>query len=95
MTVAENGDEAEGAAPLGDDHWSKSRAGQNEEALEYYRERSKAPGVEGGGGMRNHYCFECDGVIEFRIKLNGHGFVIRNGVCVKPLDVASIVLYGR
>ena len=36
MTVAENGDEAEGAAPLGDDHWSKSRAGQNEEALEYY-----------------------------------------------------------
>ncbi|MCH2107329.1 MAG: hypothetical protein MK291_11885 [Planctomycetes bacterium] len=64
MTASENGDKAKGAAPLGEDHWSKSRAGENEEALEYYRERSKAPGVEDGGGMRNHYCFECDGVIE-------------------------------
>jgi len=64
MTASEKDDLPQGAAPLGEDHWSKSRAGENEEALEYYRERSKAPGVEDGGGMRNHYCFECDGVIE-------------------------------
>ena len=64
MTASEKDDPPQGTAPLGEDHWSKSRAGENEEALEYYRERSKAPGVEDGGGMRNHYCFECDGVIE-------------------------------
>ena len=44
-------------------HWSKSRAGTNEEALAYYRERSHAPGVEEGGGPRNFYCMHCDGVI--------------------------------
>ena len=64
MTAPEKDSTAQDAPPLGEDHWSKSRAGENEEALEYYRERSKAPGVEEGGGMRNHYCFECDGVIE-------------------------------
>jgi len=64
MTDSENDPKGEGTSPLGEDHWSKSRAGENEEALEYYRERSKAPGVAEGGGPRNHYCFECDGVIE-------------------------------
>ena len=64
MAASENEPPKEGAPPLGEDHWSKARAGENEEALQYYRERSKAPGVEEGGGPRNHYCFECDGVIE-------------------------------
>lgn len=49
---------------MGPSHWSRARAGTNEEALDYYRERSKAPGVAEGGGPRNHYCMECDGVIE-------------------------------
>ena len=61
---AENASESDHNSPLGDEHWSKSRAGENEEALEYYRGRNKAPGVAEGGGARNHYCFECDGVIE-------------------------------
>jgi len=64
MASSEKEPKGEGAPPLGEDHWSKARAGENEEALDYYRERSKAPGVEEGGGPRNHYCFECDGVIE-------------------------------
>ena len=64
MTDSEKEPKSQDTAPLGEDHWSKARAGENEEALEYYRERSKAPGVEDGGGLRNHYCFECDGVIE-------------------------------
>ncbi len=46
-----------------DQHWSRTRREMNEEALEYYRERSKAPGVAEGGGLRNVYCMECDGVI--------------------------------
>ncbi|MFN0007678.1 MAG: hypothetical protein ACKVXR_07205 [Planctomycetota bacterium] len=48
---------------MSDAHWSRARAGTNEEALEYYRERSHAPGVEEGGGPRNFYCMHCDGVI--------------------------------
>ncbi len=48
---------------MSDAHWSRARAGTNEEALEYYRERSHAPGVEAGGGARNFYCMKCDGVI--------------------------------
>ena len=44
-------------------HWSRGRSERNEEALEYYRERSQAPGVAEGGGARNFYCMECDGVI--------------------------------
>lgn len=48
---------------ISDRHWSRARQGMNEEALEYYRERSKAPGVAEGGGARNHYCLACDGVI--------------------------------
>jgi hypothetical protein len=48
---------------MGPDHWSVARKDENREALEYYRERSHAPGVESGGGPRNFYCMRCDGVI--------------------------------
>ncbi len=48
---------------MGDHHWSRARAGENQEALDYYRERSRAPGVAQGGGARNFYCMQCDGVI--------------------------------
>ncbi len=48
---------------MSDQHWSKTRGVRNAEALDYYRDRSKAPGVEGGGEARNYYCMECDGVI--------------------------------
>ena len=34
-----------------------------EEAVEYYRERSRAPGVKEGGTERNFYCMKCAGVI--------------------------------
>ena len=44
-------------------HWSKTRGERNAEAIDYYRERSNAPGVAEGGGARNFYCMECDGVI--------------------------------
>lgn len=50
---------------MSDAHWSRARAGANEEAIEYYRERSRAPGVAAGGGDRNHYCMSCDGVVPF------------------------------
>lgn len=48
---------------MGESHWSRARRGTNEEALEYYRDRSRAPGVADGGAERNYYCMECDGVI--------------------------------
>jgi hypothetical protein len=48
---------------MGPDHWSVARKDENQEALEYYRQRSHAPGVEAGGGPRNFYCMHCDGVI--------------------------------
>ena len=48
---------------MGPDHWSRSRTEKNQESLDYYRERSGAPGVREGGGLRNHYCMACDGVI--------------------------------
>ena len=48
---------------MSEQHWSKTRGIRNSEALDYYRDRSKAPGVEGGGEARNYYCMECDGVI--------------------------------
>ena len=48
---------------ISDQHWTRAREGHNQEALEYYRERSKAPGVAEGGGPRNFYCMQCDGVI--------------------------------
>lgn len=50
---------------MSDQHWSRARVGTNEEALEYYRERSKAPGVAAGGAERNFYCMKCDGVIPY------------------------------
>jgi len=59
----------EGGAPvpswgnISEHHWSRSRKGMNEEALEYYRERSRAPGVAEGGSHRNHYCMSCNGVL--------------------------------
>jgi hypothetical protein len=46
-----------------DKHWTKVRGDRNDEVLEYYRDRSKAPGVEEGGDTRNQYCMQCDGVI--------------------------------
>ena len=48
---------------MSDRHWSRAREGTNAEALDYYRERSQAPGVAEGGGARNMYCMQCDGVI--------------------------------
>jgi hypothetical protein len=48
---------------MSEHHWSRARRGANQEALDYYRERSKAPGVAEGGSERNFYCMECDGVI--------------------------------
>jgi hypothetical protein len=48
---------------IGPKHWTRARAGENAEAMDYYRERSKAPGVASGGGPRNFYCMRCDGVI--------------------------------
>jgi hypothetical protein len=48
---------------LPDDHWSKTRDARNHEALDYLRERSRAPGVESGGTSRNQYCMECGGVL--------------------------------
>ena len=48
---------------VSDEHWTRTRKGMNQEALEYLRERSHAPGVEEGGGPRNHYCMSCNGVI--------------------------------
>jgi len=49
--------------PLDEEHWSRARSEMNQEALDYYRERSKAPGVAEGGASRNHYCLECNGVL--------------------------------
>lgn len=48
---------------MGPRHWSRARDGMNREALDYLRERSRAPGVAGGGAERNHYCMSCNGVI--------------------------------
>jgi hypothetical protein len=59
---------------------SRARGERNREALEYYRERSRAPGVAEGGAERNHYCMACDGVIPF-------GFAgERCPHCDEPLD---------
>ena len=68
------GDEASGEtqrkpAPsygnMSDQHWSKTRGERNAEAIDYYRQRSRAPGVKEGGEARNFYCMECDGVIPY------------------------------
>ena len=58
-----SGPPAKSFGNMSDAHWSRTRAGMNEEALEHYRNRSRAPGVAEGGASRNHYCMECDGVI--------------------------------
>lgn len=49
--------------PMSEHHWSRSRGDRNEEALEFYREKSRAPGVAEGGSHRNQYCLSCGGVI--------------------------------
>lgn len=49
--------------PMSEHHWSKARVEHNQEAMEYLRWRSHAPGVESGGAERNHYCMHCHGVI--------------------------------
>lgn len=46
-------------------HWSKTRGERNKDAIDYYRERSQAPGVAEGGEARNFYCMACDGVVPF------------------------------
>lgn len=51
--------------PMSERHWSRARADSNREALEYYRQRSRAPGVAEGGAERNFYCMKCDGVIAY------------------------------
>jgi len=51
--------------PMSERHWSRARRDSNREALDYYRERSKAPGVAEGGAERNFYCMRCDGVIAY------------------------------
>ena len=48
---------------MSDAHWSRARRDKNAEALEYYRQRSRAPGVAEGGEARNFFCMKCDGVI--------------------------------
>ncbi len=48
---------------MSEHHWSRTRGARNAEAIEYYRRRSQAPGVEEGGAARNSYCMACDGVI--------------------------------
>jgi len=53
-------------SPQDEDQWPESRAGRNREAIEFYRERSKAPGVADGGAERNHYCMSCNGVIPLK-----------------------------
>jgi hypothetical protein len=53
---------------MSEHHWSRARARDNEEALEYYRQRSRAPGVAEGGAERNFYCMKCDGVIPFEFR---------------------------
>jgi len=46
-----------------ENHWTRTRGERNKESIDYYRERSHAPGVAEGGELRNHYCMECKGVI--------------------------------
>jgi hypothetical protein len=59
----ESGETPKSFGNMSEHHWSRARDGTNQEALDYYRERSHAPGVEEGGGPRNFYCMRCDGVI--------------------------------
>ena len=59
------GEHAKSFGNMSEQHWSRARAGENQEALDYYRRRSRAPGVAEGGAERNYYCMKCDGVIPF------------------------------
>ncbi len=65
LEQAREGKEPEGKSfgNISDAHWSRARDGANAEAMDYYRRRSRAPGVKEGGGSRNFYCMECDGVV--------------------------------
>jgi hypothetical protein len=67
---------------ISDRHWSRSRSEANREALEYYRSRSRAPGVREGGAERNFYCMACDGVIPH------DGAAAACPHCGEPLDEA-------
>lgn len=60
------GYEQEGSwGAISERHWTRTRRDANSEALEYYRQRSRAPGVREGGAERNFYCMQCDGVIPY------------------------------
>jgi methionyl-tRNA synthetase len=48
---------------IDENHWTRTRGERNKDSIDYYRERSNAPGVAEGGELRNHYCMECKGVI--------------------------------
>ena len=68
---------------MSEHHWSRARRGANQEAVDYYRERSRAPGVAEGGAERNFYCMQCDGVIPHdpRLEVCPHcGAAIEAGV---------------
>jgi hypothetical protein len=68
---------------MSEHHWSRARARENQEALEYYRRRSHAPGVAEGGAERNYYCMKCDGVIPFDFRGPGCPH------CSEPLEGAA------
>ena len=65
MGETESDPEPKSFGNISDQHWSRARKDANPEALEYLRERSRAPGVAEGGGTRNFYCMQCDGVIPY------------------------------
>ncbi|MEO6709254.1 MAG: hypothetical protein ABIP42_06720 [Planctomycetota bacterium] len=83
--MAEEGPDppAKSFGAMSEHHWSRARRDSNQEALEYYRQRSKAPGVAEGGAERNFYCMECDGVIphDAQLKACPHcGVALEEGV---------------
>lgn len=53
---------------ISEHHWSRARKHAHREQLEYYRDRSGAPGVAAGGAERNFYCMACDGVIPYDLE---------------------------
>lgn len=57
------GDSGPSYGNMSDRHWSRTRGERNAEAIDYYRQRSAAPGVADGGAARNSYCMACDGVV--------------------------------
>ena len=56
-------EEAKSFGNMSEHHWSRARDGENQEALDYLRDRSHKPGVAEGGAARNMYCPHCQGVI--------------------------------